>query len=301
MRASSPTHARQGPAGFCRISLPPGGDAPLSRLAPTAPLAGAPLEHRRKKASPARGGGCAAGADGGVALPRCLFRYLSGLRQACAGADDFHRPGEGGGCRKARGTMRASSPTNARQGPAGVCGVSLPPGGDAPLSRLTPTAPLAGALRLRDVCAARAGSDACISPRCLRRGQAAGRCEHRPLRMRGRGLPGFAGYLCRRAAMHPSVGWRRQLPLQGRLWNAAAKRPPLQGEVDAPQAQTEGCGALAGALRLRDVCAARRQARPLQFLISHSSLPQNFPSARRRASSVYTGVRRSQWGGIRRR
>ena len=93
------------------------------------------MEHRRKKASPARGGGCAAGADGGVALPRCLFRYLSGLRQACAGADDFHRPGEGGGCRKARGTMRASSPTNARQGPAGVCGVSLPPGGDAPRRR----------------------------------------------------------------------------------------------------------------------------------------------------------------------
>ena len=218
----------QGPAGFCRISLPPGGDAPLSRLAPTAPLAGAPLGNRRKKASPARGGGCAAGADGGV----------------------WH---------------------------------------------------LAGALRLRDVCAARAGSDACISPRCLRRGQAAGRCEHRPLRMRGKGLPGFAGYLCRRAAMHPSVGWRRQLPLQGRLWETAVKKPPLQGEVDAPQAQTEGCGALAGPLRLRDVCAACRQARPLQFLIFHSSLPQNFPSARRRASSVYTGVRRSQWGGIRRR
>ena len=72
-------------------------------------------------------------------------------------------------------------------------------------------------------------------------GKLAGRCGHRPLRMRGKALPGFAGYLCRRAAMHPSVGWRRQLPLQGRLWNAAAKKPPLQGEVDAPQAQTEGC------------------------------------------------------------
>ena len=58
------------------------------------------------------------------------------------------------------------------------------------------------------------------------------------------GLPGFAGYLCRRAAMHPSVGWRRQLPLQGRLWETAAKKPPLQGEV-APTV-TEGCGTLPG-------------------------------------------------------
>ena len=48
------------------------------------------------------------------ALPRCLSRYLSGLRKACAGADDFHRPGESGCCREARGTMQASSPTHAR-------------------------------------------------------------------------------------------------------------------------------------------------------------------------------------------
>ena len=32
----------------------------------------------------------------------------------------------------------------------------------------------------------------------------AGRCKHRPLRMRGRFLASFAGYLRRRAAMHPS-------------------------------------------------------------------------------------------------
>ena len=116
------------------------------------------------------------------------------------------------------------------RGPAGFWGLSRPPGGDAPLSRLTPTAPLAGAplgncrkkpplqgevdatqaqtegcgtlagpLRLWDVCAARAGSDACISPRCLRRRQAAGRCEHHPLRMRGRRLAGAcrAGDLAR--------------------------------------------------------------------------------------------------------
>ena len=107
-------------------------------------------------------------------MPRCLLRYLSGLRKACAGADDF------------------SSARRRRRLPEGS----------------------------RD--------DASIVPYA---------CE---------GLPGFAGYLCRRAAMHPSVGWRRQLPLQGRLWNTGAKKPSLQGEVDAPQAQTEGCGTLPG-------------------------------------------------------
>ena len=32
-----------------------------------------------------------------------------------------------------------------------------------------------------------------------------GRCKHRPLRRRGRALPGFAGYPWGKAAMHPSV------------------------------------------------------------------------------------------------
>ena len=221
----------QGPAGFCRISLPPGppgGDAPLRRLTPTAPLAGAPLENRRKKASPARGG--VTEGDGGVHCRVAFYGIFPGCAKPAQGPMIFNRPGEGGGCRKARGTMRASSPTNARQGPAGVCGISLPPGGDAPLSRLTPTAPLTGA----------------------------------------------------------PLGNRRK------------KASPARGGGCAAGADG-GVRHLAGALRLRDVCAARRQARPLQFLTSHSSLPQNSPSARRRASSVYTGVRRSQWGGIRRR
>ena len=45
--------------------------------------------------------------------------------------------------------------------------------------------------------------------------------------------------------MHPLSRLRRQLPLQGSLWGGCRPiKPPLQGEVDAPQAQTEGCGAL---------------------------------------------------------
>ena len=42
------------------------------------------------------------------------------------------------------GTMQASSPTNARQGAAKLCGVSPPRTGNAPLSLLSQTAPLAG-------------------------------------------------------------------------------------------------------------------------------------------------------------
>ena len=40
-----------------------------------------------------------------------------------------------------------------------------------------------------------------------------------PYETRGKALPGFAGHLRRKAAMHPSVcAWRRiHLPLQGRL------------------------------------------------------------------------------------
>ena len=104
----------QGPAGFCRVSLPPGGDAPLSRLAPTAPLAGAPLGNRLKKASPARGCRCAAGADGGVHCRVAFYGIFPGCAKPAQGPMIFHQPGEGGGCRKARGTMQASSPTHAR-------------------------------------------------------------------------------------------------------------------------------------------------------------------------------------------
>ena len=49
-----------------------------------------------------------------------------------------------------------------------------------------------------------------------------GRCQHRPLRTRGKVLPGFTGYFRRQPAMHPSVCALRRshLPLQGRLLGA---------------------------------------------------------------------------------
>ena len=70
----------------------------------------------------------------------------------------------------------------------------------------------------------------------------AGRCKHRALRMQGKALPGFAGYLWGKAAMHPSVCALRRihLPLQGRLLGGLPLwKAPLQGEL-SPQV-TEGC------------------------------------------------------------
>ena len=64
--------------------------------------------------------------------------------------------------------------------------------------------------------------------------------------MRGKALPGFAGYFHRQAAMHPSVCALRRihLPLQGRLWGTAAyKASPARGGGIA-SAMAEGCGAL---------------------------------------------------------
>ena len=55
--------------------------------------------------------------------------------------------------------------------------------------------------------------------------------------MLGKGLPGFAGYLHRQAAMHPSVCALRRihLPLQGRLYQVSATRKaPLQEELSLP-------------------------------------------------------------------
>ena len=50
----------------------------------------------------------------------------------------------------------------------------------------------------------------------------AGRCQHRPLRMRGRALPGFEGYLRGRAAMHPSARVAGTSPYRGGFWRAAS-------------------------------------------------------------------------------
>ena len=62
----------------------------------------------------------------------------------------------------------------------------------------------------------------------------AGRCQHRPLRMQGKALPGSAGYLWGKAAMHPSVCALRRihLPLQGRLWgDRHPEGSPVRGAV----------------------------------------------------------------------
>ena len=66
-----------------------------------------------------------------------------------------------------------------------------------------------------------------------------------PLRRQDKVLPGFAGYLRRKAAMHPSVCTLRRihLPLQGRLYKRLSpKRLPCKGSCRRPP--TEGCGAL---------------------------------------------------------
>ena len=52
------------------------GTAPLSRLTPTAPLAGEPFRRQFPKASPARGGGCAARHRRRGALPPCATGIL---------------------------------------------------------------------------------------------------------------------------------------------------------------------------------------------------------------------------------
>ena len=69
--------------------------------------------------------------------------------------------------------------------------------------------------------------------------------EHRPLRSLGQGSAGFCRTLPAQSGNAPLSRLHRQLPLQGSLWgDCHPVKPPLQGEVDAPQAQTEGCGAL---------------------------------------------------------
>ena len=45
--------------------------------------------------------------------------------------------------------------------------------------------------------------------------------RHRPLRMRGKALPGFEGYLRGKAAMHPSACVAGTSPYRGGFWRAA--------------------------------------------------------------------------------
>ena len=170
-------------ARLCRILQ----DTPCAKrqctpqsASPTAPLAGEPLGRPPpRKASPERGGGCAAGADGGLQhlAPQISFRVAGGGRPP-------HAPAPGGPMifvcpqglrrRKVHGTMQASSPT---QHGSRLCRILQ----DTP-------------------CAKRQCTPQSASPPAPLAGEPMGR------------LP----------------------PI----------KPPLQGEVDAPQAQTEGCGIL---------------------------------------------------------
>ena len=180
MRASSPTGAGQGPAGPCRIFPPLTGNAPLRlRLAAhPPPLAGEALEGLPPGSLPCKGR-CRPRRRRGAAP--CLASILLGWHQArrrawrmagvCAllparGRNVGRAISPAAGAlrhRRVSGTMQASSPTGAGQGPAGPCRIFLPQTGNAPL-RLRLAAhppPLAGealggaaALR-RGRCAAR--------------------------------------------------------------------------------------------------------------------------------------------------
>ena len=89
-----------------------------------------------------------------------------------------------------------------------------------------------------------------------------GRCQHRPLRMRGKVLPGLAGYLRRQPAMHPSVCALRRshLPLQGRLWGGCRlKGSPVRGcgvERRLRRIQRDGAGAAVAECKHASACAA---------------------------------------------
>ena len=169
-RRSSPADAGQAPAGLFRISPPQGGNAPLRlRLAAhPPPLAGEALGGLSPGRLPCKGSCRHQPTEGCGTLP---CEYTSGQTQAPRRAIS---PAAWGlrycrGC----GTMRASSPTDAGQGPAGLCRVFPPPGGNAPLRLRLAAHPPSG-LRCphRAACAEahlRSATAAPAPSRCIRR------------------------------------------------------------------------------------------------------------------------------------
>ena len=121
----------------------------------------------------------------------------------------------------------------------------------------------------------------------------------------GEACGGPKGYWQGRAP-HPSVGWRRQLPLQGSLpGGGSPKKPPLQGEVDAPQGADGGVHCrfaaeisckpwqdLALCFVGDDLCAKSRhfvlcdpKQRMRAAVLASSRKPRNAANPRRRAKS----------------
>ena len=90
----------------------------------------------------------------------------------------------------------------------------------------------------------------------------AGRCQHRPLRIRGKRLPDLAGYLHRQPATPPVCAFRRiHLPLQGRLCKRLPpKRLPCKGlrSRAPPAADTARRSRCSG--RRTQVCFSTRSA-----------------------------------------
>ena len=119
------------PGGYAepgRVLAKPGA-APLSRLTPTAPLTGEPFRRQDLyKASPARGGGCAARRRRRGALPVCGRGILQGPAGPCpvSVGDDAGIVPETLRCRKAPGGGRERPPYNTRQTGGGT-GNGRPP------------------------------------------------------------------------------------------------------------------------------------------------------------------------------
>ena len=147
------------------------------------PLQGRLWENCRLKGSPVRG---AVGVSRLRGAAPCLANTLSGRREPSPAGVNDRGAGMVGGWR----LWSAAVPC------VGADVYIGPPTGLAIGWRLRVSA------RLRPQC--RAGDFARRFEVCAAAGFP-GRCKHRPLRNTGQGSAGFAGYLRRKAAMHPSV------------------------------------------------------------------------------------------------
>ena len=237
MSALSPTEAGQCPAEFCRISPPQAGNAPL-RLRLTAhppPLAGEALGSRRPEGSPARGSVGVRRLRGAAPCPaNTLPGCLKPPRPCGAALTQNHSapfatlPGG-----------RSRPPYNITYTCNGAGSGSLPPCVRAD-ARIGPPTGLAKSCRFRITSRSRPQCRAGVFARRLGPSAAARFRDDAciaPTEAYGKALPGVAGYLRRKVAMHPSVCAERRihLPLQGRLCKRLPpKRLPCGSIQQAP-------------------------------------------------------------------